>query len=86
MNGKGLMRVLCGMLAVATVLAVASLAMVRPATATSASPPRPLGCRISQCTQCGTLGLVIVVATFTSSGFVGAGSVMFVMGYAGPGS
>jgi len=51
MNGKGLMRVLCGMLVVAAVLAVASLAMVRPATATSASPPRPLGCRISQCTE-----------------------------------
>ena len=44
MNGKWLMRVLCGMLVVAAVLAVASLAMVRPVGAASGTPPQPMGC------------------------------------------
>ena len=48
MNGKWLMRVLCGMLVVAAVLAVVSLAMVRPVGAAPGTPPgsgaQPMGC------------------------------------------
>ncbi len=51
MNGKGLMRVLYGMLVVATMLAVASLAMVRPVGAAPGTPPgsgaQPMGCPIT---------------------------------------
>jgi len=47
MNGKWLMQVLCGMLVVAAVLAVASLAMVRPVGAAPGTPPQPMGCPIT---------------------------------------
>jgi len=50
MNGKWLMRVLCGMLVVAAVLAVVSLALVRPVGASPGAPPQPMGCPTVQCT------------------------------------
>jgi len=49
MSGKWLMRVLCGMLVVAAVLAVVSLAMVRPVGAASGDPPQPMGCPYNAC-------------------------------------
>ncbi len=48
---KWLLRILVGMLVGALILAITSVVTVHPAKAFSGSPPQPLGCRITQCTD-----------------------------------